>query len=203
MRPRILPAPDFARTGHFRGAIGAGAARAIVAAGYDPDRRFHDAGTPMAADDDSIALTITQESDYAFRVAFDDTSLPPLLADETPPLGGGKGPDPGRLLGAAIGNCLCASLLFALRKFKNQPGTIVARVRVEHARNERKRLRIGKVAVEIALPGTAADYAEIERILAQFEQFCTVTESVRAGIPVEVTVKDGTGSVLRVSDRAA
>ena len=152
---------------------------------------------------ETIQLTITQESDYAFRVAFDDTALPSLLADEAPPLGSGKGPDPGRLLGAAIGNCLSASLLFALRKFKNQPGTIVARVRIEHARNERKRLRIGKVAVEIALPEAAADYAEIERILAQFEQFCTVTESVRVGIPVEVTVKDGTGTVLRASDRAA
>jgi len=155
------------------------------------------------SESEAIRLTITQESDYAFRVAFDDTMLPSLLADEMPPVGGGHGPDPTRLLAAAIGNCLSGSLLFALRKFKNQPGTIVARVRVEQARNERKRLRIGKVAVEIALPGAAAEYAEIERILAQFEQFCTVTESVRAGIPVEVTVKDGTGSVLRVSDQAA
>lgn len=151
----------------------------------------------------TIRLTITQDSDYAFRVAFDDTSLPTLLADEAPPLGRGMGPDPGRLLGAAIGNCLSASLLFALRKFKNAPGTIVARVRVDHARNEKGRLRIGKVAVEITLPEAAAEYAQVERILTQFEQFCTVTESVRVGVPVEVTVKDGTGTVLRVSDGAA
>jgi uncharacterized OsmC-like protein len=151
---------------------------------------------------ETIRLTITQEADYAFRVAFDDTALPALFADETPPLGGGRGPDPARLLGAAIGNCLCASLLFALRKFKNAPGTIVARVRIEHARNAARRLRIGKVAVEIALPEAATSYRDVERILAQFEEFCTVTESVRAGVPVEVTVKDGTGSVLRVSDRA-
>jgi uncharacterized OsmC-like protein len=157
----------------------------------------------MAADTESIALTITQESDYAFRVTFDETALPPLLADESPPLGAGKGPDPTQLLAAAIGNCLGASLLFALRKFKNQPGTIVARVRADHARNERGRLRIAKVAVEITLPEAAAAYAQIERILAQFEAFCTVTESVRAGVPVEVTVKDGTGAVLRVSDHAA
>jgi uncharacterized OsmC-like protein len=157
----------------------------------------------MAADTDSIALTIRQESDYAFRVAFDETSLPPLLADEAPPLGGGTGPDPARLLAAAIGNCLSASLLFALRKFKNAPGAIVAHVRADHARNEKGRLRIGKVAVEITLPEAAAEYAQIERILAQFEQFCTVTESVRAGVAVEVTVKDGTGAVLRVSDGAA
>jgi uncharacterized OsmC-like protein len=157
----------------------------------------------MAADSVSIALTITQESDYAFRVAFDDTSLPPLLADEAPPLGGGTGPDPARLLAAAIGNCLSASLLFALRKFKNQPGTIVARVRADHARNESRRLRIAKVVVEIVLPEAAAEYTQIERILAQFENFCTVTESVRTGVPVEVTVKDGTGAVLHVSDHGA
>jgi uncharacterized OsmC-like protein len=162
---------------------------------------FAIAESPMA-ESGSIALTITQESDYAFRVAFDDTSLPALLADEAPPLGEGKGPDPGRLLAAAIGNCLSASLLFALRKFRNAPGTIVARVRADPARNERGRLRIGKVAVEITLPEAAAAYAQIERILSQFEQFCTITESVRAGVPVEVTVRDGTGAVLRVSDHA-
>ena len=157
----------------------------------------------MATETESIALTITQESDYAFRVVFDDTSLPPLLVDEAPPLGGGKGPDPARLLAAAIGNCLGASLLFALRKFKNAPGTIVARVRADHARSEKGRLRIGKVAVEITLPEPAAAYVQIERILAQFEEFCTVTERVRAGVPVEVTVRDGAGAVLRVSDGAA
>ena len=155
------------------------------------------------SESETIRLTITQESTYAFRVAFDDTLLPPLLVDESPPLGGGKGPDPARLLAAAIGNCLGASLLFALRKFKNAPGTIVASVRAEHARNEKGRLRIGKVAVEITLPEAAAEYTQIERILAQFEAFCTVTESVRAGVPVEVTVKDGTGAVLRISDGAA
>ena len=155
------------------------------------------------SESEAIRLTITQESDYAFRVAFDDTMLPSLLADEMPPVGGGHGPDPTRLLAAAIGNCLSGSLLFALRKFKNAPGTIVARVRAEHARNEQGRLRVGKVAVEITLPGVASDYAQIERILAQFEQFCTVTESVRAGVPVEVTVKDGTGAVLRDSDGTA
>jgi len=153
--------------------------------------------------DDGIVLTITQESDYAFRVAFDHTALAPLLVDEPAPLGGGRGPDPARLLAAAIGNCLGASLLFALRKYKNAPGTILARVRADHARNERGRLRIGKVAVEITLPEAASDYAQIERVLTQFEAFCTVTESVRAGVPIEVTVKDGTGRVLRVSDRAA
>lgn len=154
------------------------------------------------SENETILLTITQESDYEFRVRFDDTALGDLVADELPPIGRGAGPDPTRLLAAAIGNCLSASLLFALRKFKNQPGRIVTRVRAEHVRNEQKRLRVGRIAVEIALPEAAAGYAQLDRILAQFEDFCTVTESVRAGVPVEVSVRDASGTIVHMSDHA-
>ncbi len=155
------------------------------------------------SDTESITLTLTQESDYSFRVTFDGTSMPALLTDETPPIGRGAGPDPTRLLAASIGNCLSSSILFALRKFKNQPGTIVTRVRAEHARNPRGRLRVARVSVEIQLPEAAASYAQIERILAQFEDFCTVTESVRAGVPVEVSVRDASGATVHKADRSA
>jgi uncharacterized OsmC-like protein len=148
------------------------------------------------SDTESITVTLTQEADYSFRIAFDGASLPDLLSDESPPLGHGAGPDPTRLLVASIGSCLGASLLFALRKFKNTPGTIVARMRSYPARNEHGRLRIGHIAAEIQLPENAGDYKQIERIIAQFEDFCVVTQSVRAGIPVEVTVIDGEGAVL-------
>ena len=151
----------------------------------------------------SIRLTITQESDYEFRVRFDDTTVGDLLADESPPIGRGAGPDPTRLLAASIGNCLSSSILFALRKFKNQPGTIVTRVRADTTRNPRGRLRIGRIAVEIQLNEVASAYAQIERILAQFEDFCTVTESVRAGVPVEVSVRDASGATVHTSDRTA
>jgi uncharacterized OsmC-like protein len=154
-------------------------------------------------ENESIHLTITQQSDYEFRVRFDDTALGELVADESPPIGRGAGPDPTRLLAASIGNCLSSSMLFALRKFKNQPGTIVTRVRADTTRNARGRLRIGRIAVEIQLAETAASYAQVERILAQFEDFCTVTESVRAGVPVEVSVRDASGATVHKSDRAA
>ena len=154
------------------------------------------------SESETIRLTITQESDYEFRVRFEDTALGELVADEPPPIGRGAGPDPTRLLAAAIGNCLSASLLFALRKFKNQPGRIVTRVSAEQARNARGRLRVGRIGVEIQLPEAAADYAQMERILAQFEDFCTVTESVRAGVKVEVSVRDATGATVHTSDHA-
>jgi hypothetical protein len=37
----------------------------------------------------------------------------------------------------------------------------------------------------------------LDRVLAQFEDFCVVTQSVRSGFPVSVTVRDGDGKVLK------
>lgn len=71
----------------------------------------------MAASQFSIELA--QQADYRFEARFDDPALPPLVTDEPPPLGGGAGPNPARLLGTAVANCLAASLLFSLRKFRN------------------------------------------------------------------------------------
>jgi len=72
--------------------------------------------------DSPIRLTLEQQDGYAFRVMFDDTALAPLLADEPAPLDRDRGPNPPRLLLAAVANCLAASLLFALRKFGNDAG---------------------------------------------------------------------------------
>jgi hypothetical protein len=41
---------------------------------------------------------------------------PPLRIDEPPPLGEERGPDAAALLGAAVGDCVAASLVFCLRK---------------------------------------------------------------------------------------
>jgi uncharacterized OsmC-like protein len=152
---------------------------------------------------ESITLTITQVSDYEFRVRFDDTPLADLVTDESPPMGRDAGPSPIRLLGAAIGSCLSSSLLFALRKYKNAPGPIGASLRVETLRNPRGRLRVRRIAVDIRLPDAAASYAQIERLLTQFEDFCTVTQSVRQGVPVDVRVTDATGAVVHTSAAAA
>ena len=145
---------------------------------------------------EEFSITLTQESDYAFRIAFDDAAIPALHTDEPTPLGGGSGPNPSRLLVAAVANCLSASLLFALRKYKNTPGTIVARAKAQLGRNEERRLRVTRIEVTIDLPDAVADYAQGERLLQQFENFCVVTESVRSGVSVDVTVRDASGAVV-------
>lgn len=143
-----------------------------------------------------IRLTLEQDGDYAFRIRFDETALEPLLTDEAPPLGQGQGPNPSRLLLAAVANCLSASLLFALRKYHNTPGRLRAEVVATPMRNAEGRWRIPQAAVELQLAEGGEAHQHLDRILEQFEQFCVVTQSVRDGIDVAVTVKDAHGRVL-------
>lgn len=145
---------------------------------------------------ENASVTITRQSGYQFLVDFGST-LPALLADEPAPLGLGAGPAPDHMLLAAVANCLSASLLFSLQKFKQDPGTLVATATPEMGRNEDKRLRIMGIKVKLELGQAAADIEHLDRVLAQFEDFCTVSMSVRAGIAIEVQVQDGTGAIIK------
>ncbi|MFC4525267.1 OsmC family protein [Dyella halodurans] len=144
----------------------------------------------------TIEISLQQTADYEFRVRFDDTAIPDLITDETAPLGHDAGPNPSRLLAAGVANCLAASLLFALRKYKNAPGTLGAHAKATLTRNEHSRWRVTHIAVDLQLADAAATLEHLDRVLAQFEDFCIVTESVRQGIAVDVAVRDGTGQLL-------
>lgn len=141
-------------------------------------------------------IELVQLADYRFETHFDNAAVPALLTDEQAPLGGDTGPNPSRLLLTAVANCLMASLLFAMRKFKNEPGPLRALAKASIVRNPNNRLRIGRMAVDLELGVMASDVNMLDRILGQFEEFCIVTQSVRAAIPVDVRVLDKAGTVL-------
>jgi uncharacterized OsmC-like protein len=147
------------------------------------------------SDSQTFTFSLEQHDAFAFLVRFDN-DLPTLLTDEPPPLGKNGGPNPSRLIAAGVANCLCASLLFALGKFKNEPGKVVGTVTARMGRNEKNRLRIDGMAVDIRFEAAADSMVQLDRVLAQFEDFCVVTQSVRSGFPVAVTVRDGDGTVL-------
>jgi uncharacterized OsmC-like protein len=148
----------------------------------------------MSAGNQTVRLT--QARDYQFDVDFGG-ALPPLRADEPPPLGQGQGPTPVQLLASAVGNCLSASLLFALRKFKQAPEPISCEVEAEVGRNAEGRLRVLALRVQLTL-GVAAERLEhLQRVLDTFEAYCTVTQSVGAAIPVTVRVRDAAGRALK------
>ena len=144
-------------------------------------------------------VELVQQSDYRFEARFDDPLIPVLLTDEVPPIGSNAGPSPVRLLAVAVANCLAASLLFATRKFKNDPGSLRAVATVQIVRNPQHHLRVGRIAVDLHLGVSASAIPMLDRILSQFEDFCVVTQSVRQAIPVAVRVLDDAGTVLHSS----
>jgi uncharacterized OsmC-like protein len=151
------------------------------------------------SDEQRVELSLEQVEDYEFRVRFDGTAIPDLTTDETSPLGGDAGPNPSRLLAVSVANCLAASLLFALRKFKNAPQKLSAKVIAHLARNDHGRLRVTRIAVDLQLADAASALEHVDRALSQFEDFCIVTESVRQGIAVDVNVRDATGNLVHSS----
>ncbi len=144
----------------------------------------------------NVRITLRQQQDYQFQVDFGE-GIPPLLADEPTPLGSGQGPSPVQLLAAAVGNCLSDSLLFALRKFKQTPEPLHCTVDAEIGRNEQKRLRVLKMTAALHLGVPASSLEHLDRVLDQFEAYCTVTQSVGQGISIEMQVFDSTGKRLK------
>jgi uncharacterized OsmC-like protein len=136
-----------------------------------------------------FTISMDQVRDYEFRVRFDKEGLPDLIMDEPPPLGHDAGPNPSRILAAAIANCLSASLLFCARRARVEAGPIHAEVKMQIVRNENKRLRVGKVEVVIDPHLPDAEKEKAARCLEIFEDFCVVTQSVRQGIEIAVSVK--------------
>jgi uncharacterized OsmC-like protein len=137
-------------------------------------------------------VELRQESGYRFENRF-GPGIDVLHSDEPAPLGTGSGPSPMQLLAAAVGNCLAASLLFALKKFKQAPEPIAAHAVAIEGRNEQNRLRVQSIRVRLTLGVPAAKLEHLDRVLERFEDYCTVTESVRQGIPVAVEVVDSDG----------
>jgi len=109
----------------------------------------------------------------------------------------GAGPSPSQLLAAAIANCLSASLLSVHGKFKEDTGRLTTTAVCEIGRNEKSRLWVTGIKVTMTLGVAPESLSHLDRALAQFEDFCTVSQSVRTGIPFTVTVKGPDGRILK------
>lgn len=136
----------------------------------------------------SFQVQVEHVGDYEFRVRFDWEGVAALTVDEPEPLGHQHGPNAARMLAASVANCLSASLLFCLRKSRLEPGGMKATVSGAMTRSEHGRLRVGSLDVRIDVDGLEGS-SRLQRCTGLFEDFCVVTESVRQGIPVAVTVR--------------
>jgi uncharacterized OsmC-like protein len=135
-------------------------------------------------------VTLSLKRGFEFEASFDDLpGCPQILLDEPQPLGESKGPNAAALVAVAAGNCLAASLLFCLRKSRASVGAMKVHVAAHVGRNEAERLRISHIDVELESDLGDDDLAKLERCSELFEDFCVVTQSLRKGLPVNVSLK--------------
>jgi uncharacterized OsmC-like protein len=139
-------------------------------------------------DGHTFTIGLESEEQYRFAVDFGQDGVPMLRMDEPPPLGGGAGPNPARVLAAAVGGCMSASLRFCLDKARIPVHGMRTTVEATLKRNEQGRLRVAGLRVRIAPDVAAEDRDRLQRCLAIFEDFCIVGQSVRQGIPIDVAV---------------
>jgi uncharacterized OsmC-like protein len=133
-------------------------------------------------------VTVRLSHGFEFIAELDDVpDAPPLLLDEPKPLGGNRAPNAAALLGAAVGNCLAASLTFCLRRARVDVEGLTASVTTHVTRNERGRHRI--TGIDVELDPVLGENARVAGCEGLFEDFCTVTASVKHGIPVRISLK--------------
>lgn len=135
-------------------------------------------------------VQVEQVAGYRFQATFPGTALPACVVDESPPIGSGAGPDPVLTLATAIGHCLSATLHNTLERARVRASPIRTSVEVVLGRNAKGRKRVISMNVSIACaPLDEADRPRFERSVAVFEDYCTVTGSVREGVQVNATVR--------------
>lgn len=135
-----------------------------------------------------FSVSVRRQERFRFEVDFGLDGVGPLYMDEPEPVGGDSGPNASKVLAAAMGNCLTASLLFCLQKARAEVGDIETKVDGVIRRNGKGRWRIVEINVEIS-PEVGEEYdSQYERCLGLFEEFCVVSKSVEKGIPLNVKV---------------
>lgn len=101
------------------------------------------------AEEKEMTTTLELLKDFEFKVKFDLENVSGLLMDEPAPVGKSLGPNASRVLSAAVGNCLSASLLFCLMKARVNIEGLKATVVTTLARNEEGYWRVKGIRVKI------------------------------------------------------
>ena len=81
---------------------------------------------------------------------------------------------------------LALALLYCLGKAKVKVKKLNTLVKADVERNEEGYLRVAGLDVQIYLEVNEEDKLRVPRCLSIFENYCTVTQSIRKGIEVKV-----------------
>lgn len=142
----------------------------------------------MSAADNRVELE--QVEKYRFTVSFAEAPFGVLTVDEPPPIGSDGGPNPVQALAMAVGHCMSSTLVNTLERARVPATPLRTTVRATVGVNDRGRLRVRRLAVEIEThPVDSADRGRFDRCVEIFADFCTVSGAVREGIPIEHHVR--------------
>lgn len=141
-------------------------------------------------ENEEFFVTLEQVADYQFQAAFEHVPSTVIYLDEDHPLGSNRGPNAARLLAASIGYCLSASLMFCLGKSRITVRDMETRVKGRIVRNNSGRLRVGEISVEMQIDVNTEDKEKAARCLGLFEDYCTVTATLRRAINIDVVVRE-------------
>ncbi len=147
----------------------------------------------MSESEKSFKINISIEwlKDLVFKLNFQNSSLPELYIDETHDMKSPEaiGPDPARLLLSAVMGCLNASFAFCLKKAHIPLKKMNALGELTLKYNADGFLRISRMDIEL-IPEIEIKKGipRMEKCMKIFHNYCTITESVRKGIPVDVKI---------------
>jgi len=143
----------------------------------------------MIDEEKTFKVSMKREEGFVFRVDFGIPDMDNFCMDEPEPTGTNKGPNASKVLAAAMGNCLTASLMFCLQKARAEVGDIETSVEGKMRRNDKGRWRIAEVNIEISPEIDLETYqSQYDRCMGLFEDFCIVSKSIEEGIPINVMV---------------
>ncbi|MHA1912734.1 MAG: OsmC family protein [Promethearchaeota archaeon] len=137
-----------------------------------------------------VKVKLSLEKDMIFKCDLGDLKLTDCFIDETNKNESEMlGPDASRLLAMAVLGCLNASFIFCLSKKDLFIENLEAEAIVTIFRNEKGFVRVKKIDVNI---NPQIESPEIRKRADQckkmFEQYCTITASVREGIEINVNI---------------
>ena len=139
-----------------------------------------------------FAVSINHESGFRFSSQASEDGRNhgiPFASDEPDPVGEASAPSTPALLGAAVGHCLSASLLEALRHAHLEVLSCETETVAVVKPNAGGLPRIDHIEVTIR-PSLAGTSPRVKRCAEVFERYCTVTSSVKEGIAVRVQVDE-------------
>ena len=100
------------------------------------------------------------------------------------------GPNPARLLGMAVMGCMGASFVFCLQKKNFTLDDLKAEADVIAWKNEKGLWRVKEINVDFVVSSKDPQVLKrVEECKKMFEKYCTITQSVIAGIQVNVNFK--------------